>query len=400
MSDKPKVLWVSDLVTPTGFARVSHSILENLRHEFDVVGLGVNYRGDPHPYPYPIYPAGLGGRVFGEDRLVQILNSTKFDILYILNDAWVISVYLAAIKANVTMPLPRIVAYFPVDSANHDPEWYVNFHMIDRAVTYTEYGKSVVNNPWCAPNLKLDIIPHGINQEVFYKKFTNRRDAKKLLVNNPRGLDSFIFLSANRNQPRKRLDITLNAFKLFAEGKNDVLLHMHCGVRDAHIDVAKLSQRLGIDNKLILTNLTSGVQHIPDDKLNDMYNAADVGLNSSMGEGWGLTSIEHAITGAPQIVPDHSACKEVFSDCGLLVPVVTDFTFDNSMTVGKLITPEGMAGKMNQIYTDRDLYRELSDKTLEKFSDPKYSWKTISRTWSDLFKEVLNTNDNSLPSRD
>jgi len=389
MSNKPKVLWVSDLVTPTGFARVSHSILDTLKDKYDIVGLGVNYRGDPHPYPYPIYPAGVSGKVFGEDRLITILNNSKFDILYIINDAWIIHNYLEAIKKNVTVPLPKIVVYFPVDSRNHDKDWYSNYGMVSRAVTYTEYGREVVNNPNCAPNIKLDIIPHGIDQRVFYKKFTNRVDAKRLLIKDSKDPNSFVFLSANRNQPRKRLDITMEGFKLFAEGKDGVLLHMHCGVRDAQIDVPKLAIRLGIDDKIILTNLNSGVQTISEAALNDIYNAADVGLNTSMGEGWGLTSIEHAITGAPQIVPNHSACREVFHDCGLLVPVVTNFTFDNSMTIGQLISPEGLAEKMNQIYTDTALYKELSDASIAKFSSLKYSWVEISNQWDKIFTEVL-----------
>jgi glycosyltransferase involved in cell wall biosynthesis len=183
----------------------------------------------------------------------------------------------------------------------------------------------------------------------------------------------------------------MEGFKIFAEGKNDVLLHMHCGVRDSHIDVPKLAIRLGIDNKIILSNLNSGVQQVPESVLNDIYNASDVGLNTSLGEGWGLTSVEHAITGAPQIVPEHSACAELFSDCGLVVPTITNITFDNSMTIGKIITPEGLAGKMNQLYTDRALYEELSEKSLAKFSDPKYSWKSIGETWNQLFKEVLSS---------
>ena len=386
---KPKLLWVSDLVTPTGFSRVSHSLIEFLMNKYDIVGIGVNYRGDPHNYPFPIYPAGISGHIFGEDRLANILNNTKFDVLFILNDSWIINNYLEYLKKTVTMPLPKIVVYFPVDSKDHDPNWYSNFHMVNRAVTYTEFGKSVVNGEGCSPNMKLDIIPHGINNSVFYKKFSIRRDAKQSLVGNGRDPNSFIFLSANRNQPRKRLDITLRAFKLFAEGKNDVLLHMHCGVRDSHIDVAAIALRLKIDDKLILTNLGNGVQMVPDAKLNDIYNAADVGLNSSMGEGWGLTSIEHAITGAPQIVPDHSACAEIFNDCGLLVPTITDFTFDNTMSVGKLITPEAMAEKMELLYTNRELYDDLSKKSLAKFQDPMYSWRTIAGTWDRLFSETM-----------
>ena len=78
----------------------------------------------------------------------------------------------------------------------------------------------------------------------------------------------------------------------------------------------------------------------------------------------------------------------------MIVPTVTGFTFDNSMTMGKLITPEGLAEKMELIYTDKELYAELSSKSLAKFSDPKYSWKTIAGTWDTLFSEVLNTNAN------
>ena len=387
--NKPKILWVSDLVTPTGFSRVSHSIINFLKDKYEIVGLGVNYRGDPHNYDFPIYPANVGGRIFGEDRLASILNNTKFDILFILNDSWIVNNYLEFRKKNVTMPLPKIVTYFPVDSRDHDIGWYSNFNMVDKAVTYTEFGVSVINDYNCRPDLKLDIIPHGINQEVFYKKFTNRKDAKKALIGKERNPDSFIFLNANRNQPRKRLDITMKGFQLFAEGKDDVLLHMHCGVRDSHIDVAKLAQRLRIDNKIILTNLNGGVQTVPDAVLNDIYNSADVGLNSSMGEGWGLTSIEHAITGAPQIVPDHSACREIFSDCGLVVPTVTDFTFDNSMTVGKLIDPKDLAVAMDKLYTDRANYRDLSEKAMNKFSDVKYSWAYIASQWNDLFEDLI-----------
>jgi len=392
--EKAKVLWCSDLVTPTGFSRVAHSIIEHLLDKYEIIGLGVNYRGDPHKYKFPIYPASLGGRIFGEDRLAMILNNTKIDILYILNDAWVINNYLSYTKKNVKKDhLPKIVVYFPVDSKEHDPDWYENFDVVTRAVTYTEFGRMVVNDSHCKEDLKLDIIPHGTDKEIFYQKFTNRKDAKKNLIGKSKNPDSFIFLNANRNQPRKRLDITMKAFKLFAEGKDDVLLHMHCGVRDAHIDVAKQARRLEIDNKLILTNLNPGVQLVPDVVLNDIYNASDVGINSSMGEGWGLTSVEHAMTGAPQIVPDHSACAEIFIDCGLLVPTITEFTFDNSMTEGALVSPEGLAEKMDLLYTDKDLYKTLSKKSLDKFSDDKYSWKTIAGMWDTLFSEVLDKHE-------
>ena len=44
------------------------------------------------------------------------------------------------------------------------------------------------------------------------------------------------------------------------------------------------------------------------DELNVLYNACDVGLNTSEGEGFGLIALEHAAAGAAQVVPRHSAC--------------------------------------------------------------------------------------------
>jgi len=388
--DKAEILWVSDLAVPTGFARVSHSLIGHLENKYRITGLGINYRGDPHGYRFPIFPAGAGGRLLGEDRLVNLLNSKKFDMVFILNDPWVVAIYLDAIKRGVEVhSIPKIVVYFPVDSLYHDPVWYKDYDIVSRAVTYTEFGASVVNDVKCSPNLGLDVIPHGVSSDIFYRKYVNRVDAKKgLLEGSDKDPNSFIFLNANRNQPRKRLDITLEAFKLL--GKSDTLIHMHCGIVDSHINVTTLAKRFGIDKQLLVTNLNKGVQSIPDGALNEIYNAGDVGINSAMGEGWGLTSIEHAMTGAPQIVPDHSACAEIFSDCGLLVPTITNFTFDNSNTVGKLISPEALAEKMLQLYSDKALYAELSKKSIEKFSDKRYSWAYISEMWNNVFQKVLN----------
>ena len=388
---RPKILWLSDLVVPTGFSRVSHSIIKFLEKDFNITGLGINYRGDPHSYKFPIFPASIGGKVFGEDRLVSILNSSKFDILYILNDAWIVDKYLDTIKKEVQKEfMPKIVVYFPVDSEFHQPEWYKNFDIVTTAVTYTNWARSVINNQLCAPELVLDIIPHGVDNTVFYKKYTNRRDAKiQLFRNNDAGND-FIFLNAGRNQPRKRLDITLEAFKLFSDGKENVKLYMHTGVVDAHIDVARIAKRFGIDNKLILTSLTKGIQRVPENVLNDIYNASDVGLNTGMGEGWGLPNIEHAMVGSAQIVGNHSALGEIFKDCGELVEPKLNFTFDHSMTVGKLVDPIDVAVSMNKLYSDTPYRESLEKKALEKFSAPEYSWKEIAKLWANVFLEAIN----------
>lgn len=355
---RPKILWLSDLVAPTGFSRVSHSVIKFLEKDFNITGLGINYHGDPHKYTFPIYPAAAGGRVYGEDKLLSLLKEVKFDILYILNDAWVVDRYLDVIKkGTIEKDRPKIVVYFPVDSEFHQPEWYKNFDIVTTAVTYTEYGRGVVNHPLCVPELILDIIPHGTDSGVFYKKYTNRRDAKIQLFRNNEAGDDFIFLNANRNQPRKRLDITMEAFKLFADGKENVKLYMHSGIVDAHIDLGRMSKRLEIDNKLILTSLNQGIQRVPEQTLNDIYNACDVGINTCYVKGTkvltqdGYKPIENIGVG-----------DIVFSHTGKISKVIKTFIHENRDNLIK-ITPWGafqltLTGN-HELFADQRQYTHL-----------------------------------------
>jgi D-inositol-3-phosphate glycosyltransferase len=395
MEKKLEVLWLSDLVVPTGFSKVSHSIIKFMQDKVNVTGVGVNYYGDPHPYPFPIFPTQPHRNdVYGIKRL-QALAQKHWDVIFILNDVWVIDSYLEAIKEHFKDDMPEIIVYFPVDAEDHNPYWYKHFDIVSKAVAYTEFGKRVALKACPEIADKLEIIPHGVDHKVFFKLDEDREKSKalareKIFVGHKELEDSFIFLSANRNQPRKKLDITMEGFTLFSKGKpSNVRLYMHCGMIDNSMDIGALSNRFGIGDRLIVTSQTRGIQTVPEAQLNYIYNACDVGLNTSLGEGWGLTSIEHAITGAPQIVPSHSACAELYSDCGLLVNTPIAWRFDNIMTLGKVVTAEGVAQAMETLYTNKDLYNKLAKKGLEKFSSETYDWKNISERWLELFNKAL-----------
>ena len=68
------------------------------------------------------------------------------------------------------------------------------------------------------------------------------------------------------------------------------------------------SSASGLEERLHLNPLAGGI--VDDRELNLLYNACDVGITTSMGEGWGLVSFEHGAAGAAQIVPDHSAAPK------------------------------------------------------------------------------------------
>ena len=77
MSKKPKLLWVGDIVAMTGFARVTHNVIERLKDQYEIVVLGCNWYVDPDPMQehFNIYPASnrFQQAPFGEERIREIV---------------------------------------------------------------------------------------------------------------------------------------------------------------------------------------------------------------------------------------------------------------------------------------------------------------------------------------
>lgn len=391
--DKIKILAIGDHVTKTGFSRVLEGILTNLpKKDYSVAVLGVNYYGDPHNLPYRVYPA-MTPRYpdpLGMPRVPELVNKEHPDVIFLLSDVWVLNDYLATLKKTFEKGRPKIITYFPVDASDHSPQWYKNFDIVDAGVVYTEFGKQVASK--ALPDFDFKIIPHGFDPKIFYKIDAPKSELKKLLFSKDPAFytDSFVVLNANRNQPRKKLWITMEGFKLFSENKpENVRLYMHCGLRDSDIDIGDLAVRLGIDTRLHVSSVVAGPQQVTEERLNLIYNCADVGVNTSSGEGWGLCNFEHGATGAPQVVPDNSANPELHGDCGVLVPTTMDDILTGIMTRGSVVRPEDVAEKLELLYTNKELYNELSTKTYEKFNSEKYYWSTIAESWDNLIKETI-----------
>jgi len=394
--EKIKGLWIGDAVTPTGFSRVNHSIIGNLpKDKYEIEMLGINYYGDPHQYSdLKIYPAASKGHIYGFNRVVEF-GKNKYDFIFLLNDAWILAEYIKALKETFKENLPPIITYMPVDSTRFDPLWFKEFDVVKKLCVYTQYGYEVAKQ--AAPHLNPTIVPHGTDTETFYKIDKPKVDLKdNVFPHDEEFRDSFVFLNANRNQPRKRIDISFEGFAIFSKGKpNNVKYYHHAGIEDVGWDIIRLARTLtqkyghNVEERLIITSMARGVQQVTDKKLNEIYNACEVGINAGLGEGWGLTSVEHAATHAAQIVPNHSACRELFSDCGLLMQPSHEVCFERTCTYGEMVLPHTVAQSMEKLYQDEELRNKLAQQSYDKFRSPKYEWKNIAKTWDKIIEEVL-----------
>lgn len=281
-----KLLTVSDLGVATGFARVMGSLIEEFPEDWDIHSLAINYFGDPHEINAKLYPASVGGDLYGIRRIGNLVDKIEPDSILILQDAWIIQKYLDILSEEM---IAKTILYIPIDAGPYQIEWLEKFDQVKRVCVYTEFGKAVLLE--CMPELdNIEIINHGIDTSKFHPI---DQDGCREALNIDK--DFFVVLNVNRNQPRKRIDIAAKAFGLFAQRHEDVRYHHHAGVEDSGWNITVLAKRYGWSKKLIITSRDLSPQkYVSDEVLNLMYNSADVGLNTSMGEGWGLCFTEDA----------------------------------------------------------------------------------------------------------
>jgi len=387
-----KVLWYGDACSNTGFGRVTASILEHLQKEHEVEVVGINYNGDPHDLPYKIYPASnlsCPDR-FGIPRLPELIDKIKPDIFICLNDIWIVNQVWERIQFLKDQYKFKFIAYFPVDSEYYYPDMLRNISYWDIAITFTINCAHRILKHDIKPS-KLGVLPHGVDISKFNPM---PREQARTALGLPQ--DRFIVFNGNRNQPRKRIDLTIKAFAEFAVDKPDTMLYLHMGTKDLGWDITALFKRemgrLGLDDKQRLILTSNEINYIaapPDELLNTIYNACDVGLNTADGEGWGLVSFEHASCRKPQVVPNHTACKDIWEEAGLLIDVATWVT-DKDLGVERGLVSTGHTAEiLTALYDEEDLYEEVAETCYAVTQRPEYRWESVSMGFIKAINDLL-----------
>jgi len=399
-----RMLVVGDANAATGFSRVIRSILEPLIDSFEIHHLAINYLGDPHDYPWKLYPAIVGGDKWGINRLRNLTETLKPTLIFLVNSFQTIESYLAQLRS--TDYSGKIVAYCPVEGGPVDPKIPQGLLGLDKLVLYTRFAQeaflqAVASSDSVAVRKTfsaVEVIPHGVETSVFFPRDPDgdpcgdrKRFAKQLLFgNSPELSDSFIVLNANRNQPRKRIDTTIEGFAAFARNRPaNVRLYLHMGVTDVGWDVLALAERYGIMDRLILTSRSTSIPSVSEEQLNIIYNACDVGINTSSSEGWGLVSFEHGATRTAQICPRHTAPEELWAGSAEMLEPSFRFTEPLSLTDSYFIAPEEVARKLEHVYEDPTHRAMLAERAFANATSPKYRWASIAEKWSELFSSLL-----------
>jgi len=294
---KIKVLAYCDAPTcATGFSTVSRNIFEALystgRYDIDI--LGINYWGDPHNFPYRIWPTGTNPDrdPYGRKKICSMIPRMDYDLLFFLQDTFILDFlpelipYLKSNKKNV-----KSICYFPIDGIPKQ-KWIRNISVVDKLVAYSQYGKNMAIQQWPGCNDVVKnamVIPHGVNLKDYtilpesdIKAFRERYFG----INK----DKFIIMNLNRNQQRKDIPRTIQAFAEFRKQVPNSLLYLHMAQKDQGWDLVEVCNSFGFDtvNDIVFPENFGPNQGYPRQVVNMLYNVSDCVVSTSLGEGFGL----------------------------------------------------------------------------------------------------------------
>lgn len=408
---KKLLFWGDSPCSSTGFSRVANHILKSLQStgEYDITVVAINHSllyYSQKEFPYKIYPALFadGNDPFGVGIMQTMLETQEWDVLIGLNDPDI----LYSLKPYIEKQREKnkdfkAVFYVTIDSPIPVLTHRDAASICDKMVFCSEFAEKMVleNFPEEAKG-KTSIIPYGTDIDV-YKKIPER---ERIMVREKafeiQSDKTFLVLTVNRNQWRKDFFRTIWGFLLFWQKHPDSKLYMHCKIKDVGGDLVQMIGAiciwLKIDYKAVMNGII--VLHgkfdefhgVPEERLNQIYNAADVFVSTSVGEGWGLPVTEAMAAETPVVVPNNSSLTDIVGENrGYLVKNGSNSN-DWFMAYGFSTIPRPIVDIDDFVKQLEFVYNNRDDAKLRGHRGRKWckerTWEVVGNMWIKLMREL------------
>lgn len=324
---------------------------------------------------------------FGFNKIKEYVDTVNPDVVMIYNDPITIHRFIESMKHEKGVSPYKLWLYLDqVYEGIAQPVMdELNKHA-DRFYAFSHHWKKMLEG--YGPHPEINILEHAVDPTVFTNMSSAQREAIRRGMNIPE--DAVIFLNANRNSQRKRLDVTIGGFVRILKTVPNAYLIVASNLSPqsgAYYDLQRVfleeMKALGLDVRAYATRLmlidTSPPQILDDDAINQLYNISDIGVNTSDGEGYGLCQLEHMYTGAPQLVTDVGTYQTFLpSEVATYIPASGRGYFAGNMPHGAWYPNFSMdtaAEKMT------DSIQTLKDKRVAVRDYQFKSWATVCDSW-------------------
>jgi glycosyltransferase involved in cell wall biosynthesis len=373
----------------TGFTRVLDALCVAFARRAEVLWFGVGYTG-PEFCLRPgvrVLPTKLtGGDWLGVYELARRWTELNPAAVLVLNDLWYLESYnrvLAPLRGDTP-----VVGYVPIDGRIVDIHAAQGLEGFSAIATYTEGAAQDLRGAFAelGNRVPVHVAGHGVDLDTFAPHASTSAShfdacARQVLAQQFFGADEplFVVLNASRYDPRKRIDLSIAGFAEFARDKpSNVRLCLHHALRRPEDDAAlrALVREHGIESRTFI----SPDDAVPwsDARLNTLYNACAVGLTTTLGEGFGLVPFEHAATGAPQVMPRHSALAEIWPGAAEFIEPARRYVPEHSPLEMGEVRAADVANALRRLYADPMRYRSLSRAALARTQSPELRWAEVA----------------------
>lgn len=401
---KLKVLMLSDpLFRSSGYGNTNLAQLPYLSKVFDMAylawgwtGLEPTYQELANAYPgVEFYPAL--GEYHGRDVLHHVMQKARPDIILLHGDIYMFSDTMQEQLSHYRGKICQIALY-PIDGENIPNKWVPFMDKLDGLITLTEFGKKETERVVKAP---VKVVNLGIDPQLFYpispdQKKQLRQQKFKFMVN------KFAVTWVGRNFSRKNPGLAVMGFAHWVKKAKvkDAILYMHCSDNDpagssilelVNRDYPHIAEMVCLPNNF---NVGTGFDR---KTFAELLQCSDVGLNTSLGEGWGMPLTETMACGVPMIAPAHSACLEQIGaneERGELIKIAASFHAANNI-LQHIGDPVSLANKLNELYSNQNRWGKKAKAGYEWAS--KMTWERSSTQLIEAILDFHNRFENEIP---
>ena len=315
MTKKIKVLTLSDHpLSPSGVGTQTRYIIEALLKtgKFQVLSLGGAIKHKDYT-PRIVDQWGEDWKIipvdgYGSQEMIRsILRNEKPDILWMMTDPRFYG-WLWQIEEEIRTYCP-LVYYHVWDNYPYPDFNKVWYDSNDMVVAISKLTHDIVKN--VSPDVETEYLPHAVNPQYFTSVESENQTEMRKKMNVPE--DKFVVFWNNRNARRKQPGTLIFWFKEFLDrvGKDKAKLIMHTDPNDPNgPNLLSVIENLGLTNG----EVQFSTQKIDFAQMASLYNMADVTVNISDAEGFGLSTLESLSCGTPIIVNMTGGLQEQVTD--------------------------------------------------------------------------------------